>query len=343
MDERALFARLCAGALDAGELAAGLGISRAAAWKRVEALRAAGLAIDARPGGGYALASPRVVLDAAAIAAARQVREDWPAAIEVAWQIDSTNAELLRRAEAARGADGEDAAPPLALFAERQSAGRGRRGRAWSAPLGGALTFSLGLRFEAGLSRLGGLSLAVGVAVAEALRGMGWRQVGLKWPNDLVVRDADGGLAKLGGLLVEVRGEAAGPVRAVIGLGLNIALGDAARAAIGQPVADLAGLERDGHAPGDVPDRVGVAAALLDALLPALAAFEREGLAPALADFAALDALAGAEVELHAADGVHPGRALGLSPDGGLRVRHADGERTWHAGEVSLRARPGAG
>ncbi len=336
MDERALFARLCAGPLEAGALAAGLGVSRAAAWKRIEALRAAGLAIDARPGGGYALASPRVPLDAAAIDAARRDR-GWPAAIEVAWQVDSTNAELLRRADAARGgADAGLGAPPVALFAERQTAGRGRRGRAWSAPLGGALTFSLGLRFEAGLSRLGGLSLAVGVAVAEALRGEGVRQVGLKWPNDLVVRDAGGGLAKLGGLLVEVRGEAAGPVRAIIGLGLNVALGEADRAAIGQPVADLAGL--DG---GRVPDRVRLAAALLDALLPALAAFEREGLAPALAGFAALDVLAGAEVALHAADGVHAGRALGLDADGGLRVRHADGERTWHAGEVSLRARPG--
>lgn len=341
MDERALFARLCAGPLEAGALAATLGVSRAAAWKRIEALRAAGLPIDARPGGGYALASPRTPLDAAAIQAARRVPA-WPAAVEVAWQLDSTNAELLRRADAARGAD-EGAAPPVALFAERQSAGRGRRGRAWSAPLGGALTFSVGLRFEVGLSRLGGLSLAVGVAVAGALRGLGWRQVGLKWPNDLVVRDADGGLAKLGGLLVEVRGEAAGPVRAVVGLGLNVALGDDARAAIGQPVADLAGLARDGHPAGEVPDRVQVAAALLDALLPALAAFEREGLAPALAGFAALDALAGAEVALHAVDGVHPGRALGLSADGGLRVRHAGGERTWHAGEVSLRARPEPG
>lgn len=322
MSDRDLLARLAQGPCSGAALAKELGLTRAAVWKRIEALRADGVEIEARAGRGYALAAPVSVLDAARIADAlpRALRSRWPAP-EVLWEIDSTNAELTRRGAAC--ADG------LALFAERQTGGRGRRGRGWASPLASNLYLSLHRRFEGGVGALGGLSLVVGIAVAEALQALGYAQVGLKWPNDLL---ADG--RKLGGILIELGGEVGGPIQAVIGLGLNVRMPRAAAQGIDQPWTDLAAL-----APDAVPDRNPLAAALLSSLWPALDAFARDGLAPFLPRWAALDAFTGREVRLLLGDAVREGVALGIAADGGLRVRHGDGgERVYHSGEVSLRA-----
>jgi len=330
--ERDLLLRLQAGPVSGDALAHDSGQTRAAVWKRIEALRAAGIAIDARPGRGYALAAPLDLLDADTI------RIGMPASVragiaslEVAWSLDSTNAELLRRAAPAHGV--------AILLAERQTGGRGRRGRAWTSPLAANLYLSLARVFDGGLARLGGLSLVAGVAAVEALQAMGYTAVQLKWPNDIVVAQVsrrsatDGGLRKLGGLLIEGGGEHAGPVRAVLGLGVNVRMPRAAAAGIAQPWTDLSALQA-----GAPPPRNAIAAALLAHLLPALDLFDRDGLAPFLPRYAACDALAGREVEVHAGDGTHAGTALGIADDGALRVRLRDGERRFHAGEVSVRA-----
>lgn len=323
---RCLLSALMAGPVAGEALAERLGVTRAAVWKRIQALRQAGVEIDARPGRGYAL--PEAVralglLDRerilAALAPATRRRLG---ALEVAWSVDSTSSQLLRRPVAAA---------PEALLAERQSGGRGRRGRAWSSPLGAGIALSLQRSFDGPLARLGGLSLAVGIAVAQALHRLGLPAVGLKWPNDLVVERA-GRLHKLGGILVEFRGEAGSPVGAVIGVGVNGRMPAAAAAAIDQPWIDVSTL-----AGGAPPARNALAAALLDALLPALDAFEACGLAPLLPDYAALDVLRGREVVLDTGAQRIRGTAAGVAADGGLRVRGADGERSWHAGEVSVR------
>jgi BirA family biotin operon repressor/biotin-[acetyl-CoA-carboxylase] ligase len=151
--------------------------------------------------------------------------------------------------------------------------------------------------------------------------------VGLKWPNDIVV---DG--QKLGGLLVEGGGEFAGPARAVIGLGINVRMPAAFAADITQPWTDLATLL------GNDVERNAVVAWLLQALLPALEEFERDGLAPFLPRYAALDSLAGRKVRVDDGGVMHEGQALGLADDGALRVRIDGSERVFHAGEVSVRA-----
>ena len=207
------------------------------------------------------------------------------------------------------------------------------RGRAWTSPLAANLTLSLSRTFDGGLARLGGLSLVAAIAMAEALHALGFERVRLKWPNDLVVADHAGRLRKLGGVLVEGGGEHAGPARAVIGLGLNVAMPAAGAAVIDQPWCDLANLSRAG-----APVRNAVAAALLARLLPALEHFDVAGLAPFLPRYAALDALAAQSVSVHGARTVDVGIALGLADDGALRVRLADGsESSFHAGDVSLR------
>ncbi|MEH6420762.1 bifunctional biotin--[acetyl-CoA-carboxylase] ligase/biotin operon repressor BirA [Pseudomonas sp. CGJS7] len=330
MDDRALLQRLIAGPATGDALASAAGQTRAAVWKRIEALREAGVAIEAKPGRGYALSQPLDLLDADAIAAALDAdTRTRLAELDVAWSIDSTNSELLRRPTPAHGA--------VALLAERQTGGRGRRGRAWASPLAAHLYLSLARSFGGGLARLGGLSLVAGIAAAQTLRGLGFAEVGLKWPNDLVVFDG-AGLRKLGGLLVEGGGEYAGPARAVIGLGLNVRMPAAAAAQIDQPWCDLATL-----AGARGVSRNAVAAALLDQLLPALDEFDGSGLAPFIERYAAFDVLAGQAVTVHGADAEHTGVAVGLGEDGALRVRLDSGQqRSFHAGEVSVRRIAGA-
>jgi BirA family biotin operon repressor/biotin-[acetyl-CoA-carboxylase] ligase len=191
IDERSLLRALAAGPVSGDALASAAGVTRAAVWKRIEALREAGVPIEAAAGRGYRLAGPLDLLDADAIrdalpsGAVAQV-----ARLDVAWSIESTNTALLREPAPATGA--------RVLFAERQTAGRGRRGRSWQAPLGASLLFSIARRFDGGLARLGGLSLVAGLATAGALRAAGFAEVGLKWPNDLVVeRDLHAGEVSL--------------------------------------------------------------------------------------------------------------------------------------------------
>lgn len=318
--ERQLLSRLMQGPVSGDLLAQETGLTRTAIWKRVQALREAGIPIAGSAGQGYALQAPLELLDAAALRAALPARAlALIAQLEVAWSLDSTNSELLRRASPGHGC--------AVLLAERQTGGRGRRGRSWASPLAAHVYLSVARRYSGGLARLGGLSLVAGVAVAEGLRALGLGQVGLKWPNDLVVEGR-----KLGGLLVEGGGEAGGPVRAVIGIGLNVRMPPAQGQAIDQPWIDLAG------ALPTPLSRQDVVVAVLEQLLPALELFDTEGLAPFLPRYAALDALRGRAVAVKLDEGEVVGTAEGIAEDGALRVTTRQGLRVFHAGEVSVRA-----
>jgi len=159
-------------------------------------------------------------LDAAALQAAVVRPGGLWRAVEVTGVTGSTNTDLL-----ARAADGEPEG--VVLAAEQQSAGRGRMGRAWVAPPGAALTFSLLIRPQAvPRVRYGWLPLLAGVAVASAVRAAAGVDARLKWPNDVLAGSADalaGGSegivlpGKLGGILAEAAGEAV-----VVGIGVNV-------------------------------------------------------------------------------------------------------------------------
>jgi BirA family biotin operon repressor/biotin-[acetyl-CoA-carboxylase] ligase len=238
--------------------------------------------------------------------------------------IDSTNSELLRRQTSASGLD--------VLFAERQTGGRGRHGRAWVSPPGSNLYLSLARCFDGALARLGGLSLVVGIAAAETLHTLGATTVRVKWPNDLVV-DSDAAHRKLGGVLVEA-GLQDGRPRAVIGLGLNVRMPAESAATIDQPWTDLHELLGASR-----PSRNAVAAAVLVGLDEAIDRFDREGLTPFLPRFEALDALRDTEVVARIGDVAHAGVALGIADDGALRLRTDDGEMQLRSGEVTVRKR----
>jgi BirA family biotin operon repressor/biotin-[acetyl-CoA-carboxylase] ligase len=303
-------------------LAAELGISRAAVWKRIEALRAAGLGVVAEGGRGYRLEEAVEWLDAGRInddLAARRARH--ALRVRIHDEVDSTMVEVGRAAS-------EGAPTGTACLAEHQRTGRGRRGRAWVSPLGANLYLSLLWRFGGGLGALAGLNLAIGVALREALAEVGVRGAALKWPNDVVV-----GRRKLAGVLVEAGGQWHGPCHAVIGVGVNWCMRDAVGAGIDQPWTDV---RREAGVP--VSRNTG-AAAVLDALHTTLEEFAQSGAAAIVERWHAHDALRGRAVLVHEPHATWRGIAHAVDASGCLLVdREGAGRVAVAAGEVSVRA-----
>ena len=302
-----LIQALADGEFHSGEALGGaLGISRAAVWKRIEQLAAVGVDVERVRGRGYRVPGGVSLLEAPRL----QKRLARPMSVDVLQSTDSTNAEALRRLAV-------NSPVPFAVFAEYQSAGRGRRGRSWASPYAGNIYLSVGWRFAVGAPRLEGLSLAVGVVVAEALSANGLKgRVALKWPNDIWV---DG--RKIGGVLIELSGDLEDACAAVVGIGINGRLGSAAAQSIDQPWTDMY------TELGKVPDRSALAADLLQRLYDMMAGFPASGFGAWLQRWMALDALAGQSVQVTTAAGAVSGRATGVDGE----------EMLFHGGEASLR------
>lgn len=253
--------------------------------------------------------------------------------VEVLPSVDSTNTELMRRARAGR-------ADPILLVAEQQTAGRGRMGRAWQSSAGDSLTFSLGLPLAP--RDWSGLSLAVGVSVAESLQpvlppeGGALPRIGLKWPNDLWLGGA-GGDRKLGGILVEtasfvapqaVPGQSGAARYVVVGVGLNVRAQDGAGMSL--PPGSLQ----------EVDARLDAPTALLrvvEPLVGMLQSFAAYGFAPMQPRFALRDVLQGRSVQL--SDGTS-GVAHGVGEDGALLVHTAGGMLPVTSSDISVRPVP---
>ncbi len=314
----ALVDRLADGGWHSGEtLAAASGITRAALAKRMARLQDWQLAVEARQGLGYRLAAPIERLDAARLQAAVGAR----VRVRVLPVVDSTSTRLLE-------APAQD--DPQALLAEVQTAGRGRRGRTWVSPFGAQLAVSLAWSFEALPPQLTALPLAVGVVCARALQAHGVREVQLKWPNDIVV-----GTRKLGGILLEHRGEGGGGCRVIVGVGINLSVQPVQALGVEQPWINLDELVR-AQALAPV-SRNALAAGLLRELAGALDAYAHAGFAPLAAAWSALDVTRGRSVRVRLHDHEFDGRAEGVDEHGALIV-HAAGERhRLHSGEVSVR------
>ncbi|MES2911210.1 MAG: biotin--[acetyl-CoA-carboxylase] ligase [Pseudomonadota bacterium] len=253
--------------------------------------------------------------------------------LEALPQIDSTNSELMRRF---RGADGVATRPePTLIVAEQQTAGRGRMGRNWQSSRGDSLTFSLGMQLDP--VDWSGLSLAVGISIAESLDpGHGDRaRVGLKWPNDLWLSGRDGE-SKLAGILVETA--SVGNMRyVVIGAGINIrppALPDQPAPASAAPAASTPlppGCLQDVFPDIDAPQAL---LRIVPPLVQAVQAFAQFGFGPFQARFARRDVLAGRDVVL--SDGTH-GTAHGAGENGALLVHTSAGMKEITSSEVSVR------
>ena len=295
-----------------------LDVSRASVWGALNEAEAAGVAIHRVHGRGYRLAYPVDWLDAERIAAATASSG---LTIEIVNHCVSTNAALLACADSA-------AAHGRVLAAELQTGGRGRLGRQWQSGFASSLTFSVLWRFPRGTTSLAGLSLAVGVAIARVLQQRGV-EAQLKWPNDILWRGR-----KLGGVLIEVRGEALGPCTAVIGIGLNIRLDAAQRKHIEQPVADL--LET-GAPPLSRSDWL---IGMLNELAHMLQGFDTVGFAQLRDEWSRYCAHHEKPVRLVLPDGrALEGIAIGVDAEGRLLVESAGRRAAYVSAEVSLRAR----
>jgi BirA family transcriptional regulator, biotin operon repressor / biotin---[acetyl-CoA-carboxylase] ligase len=305
------------------ELAEKLGISRSGVWKAAVTLRALGVVIHAVRNRGYRLAAPGELLDAARIQqglsrdARARVRQ-----VDVAWTLPSTNTALLARADLPFGKSD-------VYLAEYQSAGRGRRGRAWLAPPGASVCLSLSWNFPVIPRDLGSLSLATGVCVLRALEARKLEGIQLKWPNDLLFEGR-----KLAGILIEMRAESEGPTYVVIGVGLNVSLGTALLkqiAAAGTQATDLksAGLIST--------TRNDVVSALVDSLVCGLVEFEKHGLRAFIEEWRRADALRGRMVTIHSGDLTEKGLARGVDIGGALLVETPQGLKKFVSGEVSVR------
>lgn len=307
------------------DLADALGVSRTAVWKQINKLvTESGLTIESVKGKGYRIPGGIDLLDAARVTAALNARASaLMTHLDILDIVDSTNAEVMRRAE-------QGCSSGLVCTAEQQTAGRGRRGRQWVSPYASNLYLSLLWEFSQGAAALEGLSLAVGVAVARALRACDVPSVQLKWPNDVL----NGG-AKLGGILLEMTGDAAGSCRVVIGVGLNVAMPTAAAGAIDQAWTDVKSIT-----PGQYPKRNRLLAALLNELLPLVADFEQQGFARWRDDWQSLDAFAGAPVILNTGTTQLGGIARGVDERGALQLETTTGVQSVYGGEISLRAAP---
>lgn len=235
----------------------------------------------------------------------------------------TSSSDLLLERAAAGAASGS------VLVVDRQTAGRGRRGRHWASSPEASLTFSLLWRFDGGVERLAGLSLAVGVAVAEALAALGARGVALKWPNDVLLADG-----KLAGILVELASERRG-VTAVIGVGLNLLPPPAEAALAAHPATPPAALA---DALPALPERHALLAGLLRTLAPTLDRFAAGGF-PALRDeWQALHAWQDTPVRVLRDGRVElEGACRGADADGALLVETAAGVERCLSGDLSLR------
>jgi len=309
-----LISILADGEFHSGEqLGERLGMSRAAINKHVQTLRDWGVDVFTVPGKGYSMPEPIQLLDESFISG--QLKQGQVAVLPV---IDSTNQYLLDRIGTLQSGD--------ACVAEYQQAGRGRRGRKWFSPFGANLYLSMYWRLEQGPAAAIGLSLVIGIVMAEVLRDLGASQVRVKWPNDLYLQDR-----KLAGILVELTGKTGDAAQIVIGAGINLAMRQVESDVINQGWINL-------QEAGIVIDRNTLAARLINELRAALELFEQEGLTPYLSRWEKLDNFINRPVKLIIGDKEIVGISRGIDAQGALLLEQDGATKAWMGGEISLRS-----
>ncbi|QMV53336.1 bifunctional biotin--[acetyl-CoA-carboxylase] ligase/biotin operon repressor BirA [Ewingella americana] len=310
-----LISILSDGEFHSGEqLGTELGMSRAAINKHIQTVRDWGVDIFTVPGKGYSLPSPIQLLDEA------QILSFLPEGrVSVLPVIDSTNQYLLDRIATLSSGD--------ACVAEYQQAGRGRRGRKWFSPFGSNLYLSMYWKLEQGPAAAMGLSLVIGIIMAEVLQKLGAADVRVKWPNDLYLKDR-----KLAGILVELTGKTGDAAHLVIGAGINLRMREPSADSIDQGWINLQEV-------GVNIDRNQLTATLLTELRLALRQFEIDGLAPFISRWRSLDNFIDRPVKLLIGEQEIHGIERGIDQQGALLLEQDGVIKPYIGGEISLRGR----
>ncbi|AHL74139.1 biotin--protein ligase [Stutzerimonas stutzeri] len=299
------------------ELGAALGVSRSAVWKYLRSFEGEyDIELFKVPGRGYRLAEPLSLLsyeDCSVVLA----RLRWELCLRET--VDSTNAEALRLLRS-------DVVAPFVVLAERQTNGRGRRGRVWASPPAQNLYYSLALKIVNGSGGLSGLSLVVGLAVLRALRRAGVTGAGLKWPNDLYV-----GGKKIAGILLELTGDPADVCHVIIGIGINVNM-ISGGLDIGQPWTSVRAQT------GVLADRSELANFVSESLHHYLAMHAREGFSSLRGEWEANNIWQGKRCTLSSGTQQVKGLMVGIDEQGALRLLvDGLGEQRFSGGELSLR------
>ncbi|WP_449287604.1 biotin--[acetyl-CoA-carboxylase] ligase [Marinobacter sp. PE14] len=318
MKSKALIELLSDGQVHSGAaLAEKLGVSRTAIWKQIRRAMEEGADIATIRGRGYQLVSRVDLLDRARVLREIAAGREQELSLTVLDEVDSTNAEVIRKIAA-----GSKGIP--VVIADCQTSGRGRRGRVWQSPRGENLYLSMGLTFHGGFGVLDGLSLVLGVAVANALERLGVPEVGLKWPNDIFLPDG-----KLGGILVELQGELEeGVVQVIAGIGLNVHMSRAD--GVDQPWSSLARA-----CPQVEWSRSQIGGAIIDAVFDAVALFSDIGFSDFRESWQRRDVFMGKSLKAQGGD--VEGVGCGIDDAGNYQIRTENGLVPVRAGEISLR------
>ncbi|HAJ75328.1 MAG TPA: biotin--[acetyl-CoA-carboxylase] ligase [Gammaproteobacteria bacterium] len=238
--------------------------------------------------------------------------------IQVFDEIDSTNLEALRQIKAGKTGT-------RLLVADAQSAGRGRRDRAWISPAGGGLYMSLTRSFQSDNGAIQCLSLVTALSVLNAVESLGASGLELKWPNDILV-----GNRKLAGILLELL---AGDEEShlVFGIGLNLSLTKEDQARIDRPVTDLESIL---EATTNCPNASIVVAEIVNQLIQNILLFEQQGFAPFAEAWNAYDRYLNRDIVIQAGNTRTIGRSLGVDGDGALILQSAAGRERITGGEI---------
>ena len=299
------------------EIGSELGVSRTAIWKALGKLEASGVALEVVKGKGYRIAGGLDLLNRDVIIGHLNQSSTPFETLFLLQDVDSTNSFLMR--------EESDSDGYALCLSERQSSGRGRRGRLWHSPYAKNLYLSLSFNLAGGAEALEGLSLALGVAVANCLSANGVAEVGLKWPNDVWVRDR-----KLAGLLVELKGEAELGWKVVAGLGINILMNDEEGSVVDQPWTSISAVASELSI-----DRSQWASLLIESLITTIERYRVGGLGCLLAEWARFDILHGRSVQ--ASGNGLSGVCMGVDDRGRLLIKSGEELHAINAGEVSVR------
>lgn len=304
------------------ELGKNLAITSTAVWKLLQQLRDWDLELETKPNQGYRLIPNLELLNVSKLSSQLSAaNKKLINKLEIFDLLTSTNDYLLQRMV-------KDSEKVRICLAEKQAAGRGRRGKAWLSPYGSNIYLSIGWRFERSPSQLACLSLAVGVTVINALTHYGIKQaLDLKWPNDIYWQKH-----KLAGILIEITGETRGHCNLVIGVGLNLTIPQSSAEQINQPWIDIATLTQT------KPERNKLVGILLEHLLSGLSLFEQQGFAPFKAQWQRYDSTLGKTVSVILPTGTIIGVGRGIDEKGCFLLEDEQGKlQRFCSGEVSLR------
>lgn len=289
-----------------------LNVSRAAISKHISVIQEWGLEIYRLKGRGYALSTPIELLRDELIS-----HSQLPAP-ELLGVVDSTNQYLLNNMTMLENGQ--------SCFAEYQSAGRGRRGRRWVSPFGSNIYCSLYWCLDDGLAATMGLSLAIGIAVVDALESLGCENLKLKWPNDIYWNNR-----KLAGILIELSAQSGGAAHIVIGVGVNVELDERFNSEIGQPWIDLKTILNQSNI------RNKLANELLKSLFNVMKEFECSGLSTFIDKWNQLDNYINQEISLQMGNKLVTGICSGIDYQGALLLA-VDGKVTpYSGGEISIK------